>query len=1256
MQQDYETEFFWRKKRLDPRRRFNLLLLEYGEIYYENLSVFQYPVPNQYMKFVQSDALKVKGRLHVCSRSIIFEPAEVKRPLLKFPYKLLNSELEKFPLKPEDIDHCSTIASGFATFRCSGYFEMKDNDKVGPYKYIDCDSSSNQASVEKTVIPESRFIFALVHTDSTAFFLTIKNLREELNKSQRGEGLTTLSFQQSEQKSAKMSAFDSSQLLDFHEQQLFPDLVNVTRVGPLVLHPGGIMVTGSRIYFQPSNLNNIGDLIQHFDVRKIKRIFSRRYLLRQIGMEIFFTDAGSGNDSTKSLSSVYFVFESNSARDNMVSIIEGLPSFPVKAKDGSGSMHAMTRKWQLKEISNFDYLLYLNSEADRSFSDLTQYPIMPHIIADYESKVLDLTKASSFRDLTKPIGALNQQRLAFFKERYESMSSVATEASSSGSTAFPPPFLYGTHYSTPGYVLYYLVRVAPEHMLCLQNGKFDAADRMFYSISGMFSSCLSNPADLKELIPEFFDGEGEFLSNSECLNLGRRHDGDRVDDVELPPWARNPKDFIKKCRQALECKYVSERLHHWIDLIFGYKQRGEEALLADNLFYHLTYEGALDLDNDSIENNGKQSKQRIMEREAIDVQIQEFGQTPKQLFSSPHPTRVGTKEDVDDLQSVKSPGKSVKLSATAATNSNSNSNSDPGKIMKVVSPSPTARSAKIEVTPSKTPKGPLELLPISTPLIPAAKISPSNQLKSNSDVKPKLTVVSSNGEDINPDNGNNKVTSSGHVTSLSSSTDVRKGSTGMIHLGDDFRAEVTRELLVQRGLQDLHQSSEGSDVSDLLVSGALVVQKKGAVQVENGKKSGICDKNEDTPIGSNKFTDGMFGSGSSVMQSAAPLKSRIQSLWGTITDKTISIIRQDKSRTDSASFSSKLGIEAEAEAGAGTLSIDLSEKKASTPSSSDANSPVAHVSNKGTLNCVNNNYHNRNTSLNQPLATKNTNNGVNGGSSEIERIDLQLWMEHQFPKGAPITSLSALQVSSSISDVSLLICAITKDATLTILTADFNHPALIKSATEESTKSFNAGGGEGGGGLGGGWQSISEKEDYTDDGQTKDGVRLISFRHRHTFNASGDSAALDLISRPLGFLPTMFTTAFMNSQDTLHFPFPCCCKLSQDATKVSVFSQKGQDCHLLRYYLIKLSNYFTLIVSHLLRNIIAKPTMTLYFLHQLIYLFESYLICHITVFHIPATQCPMRSSSIRVLSARSAVQHRTQPRRRAHHSEDGESV
>ena len=88
------------------------------------------------------------------------------------------------------------------------------------------------------------------------------------------------------------------------------------------------------------------------------------------------------------------------------------------------------------------------------------------------------------------MGALNPQRLDHFKQRHSNMIAAASASS-------PPPFLYGTHYSTPGYVLFFLARVAPEHMLCLQGGKFDSPDRMFSSVAGCWESCLNNPADLK---------------------------------------------------------------------------------------------------------------------------------------------------------------------------------------------------------------------------------------------------------------------------------------------------------------------------------------------------------------------------------------------------------------------------------------------------------------------------------------------------------------------------------------------------------------------------------------------------------------------------------------------------------------------------------------------------------------------------------------------------------------------------------------
>ena len=64
-------------------------------------------------------------------------------------------------------------------------------------------------------------------------------------------------------------------------------------------------------------------------------------------------------------------------------------------------MSNMMQRWQRREISNFDYLMYLNTVAGRTYNDLNQYPVYPWVLVNYESGEIDLTMASNYRDLSK---------------------------------------------------------------------------------------------------------------------------------------------------------------------------------------------------------------------------------------------------------------------------------------------------------------------------------------------------------------------------------------------------------------------------------------------------------------------------------------------------------------------------------------------------------------------------------------------------------------------------------------------------------------------------------------------------------------------------------------------------------------------------------------------------------------------------------------------------------------------------------------
>ena len=47
--------------------------------------------------------------------------------------------------------------------------------------------------------------------------------------------------------------------------------------------------------------------------------------------------------------------------------------------------------YQRGEITNFQYLMHLNTLAGRSYNDLMQYPVFPWVLSDYDSEVTIIT-------------------------------------------------------------------------------------------------------------------------------------------------------------------------------------------------------------------------------------------------------------------------------------------------------------------------------------------------------------------------------------------------------------------------------------------------------------------------------------------------------------------------------------------------------------------------------------------------------------------------------------------------------------------------------------------------------------------------------------------------------------------------------------------------------------------------------------------------------------------------------------------------
>ncbi|KAF4122915.1 WD repeat and FYVE domain-containing protein 3 [Geosmithia morbida] len=421
------------------------------------------------------------------------------------------------------------------------------------------------------------------------------------------------------------------------------DIVNVWQAPPEERDPFIQIVTGAKTMEKRQNAGGREQESRHWRWQDVISISKRRFLFRDVAIEVFFTDGRSYLLTQINSNARNELFSKMMAKAPHTSTASALPNpedawrlevlkVVDEAPQGIGSKLGtlfnsapwtpIMKRWQRGEVSNFHYLMMVNTLAGRTFNDLTQYPVFPWIIADYTSEDLDLDDPATFRDLSRPMGAQTQGRVPGYIETYSALQDIGQD-----------PFHYGTHYSSAMIVSSYLIRLPPfvHSYLLVQGDKFDHADRLFQSIPQAWDSASrKNRADVRELTPEFFCLP-EFLTNINDYDFGERQStGIKVNNVELPLWAKgDPKIFIAKHREALESPYVSENLHHWIDLVFGYKQQGEAAVESLNVFHHLSYAGASDLDGI------KDANERAIKAGVI----HNFGQTPHQVFPKAHPAR-----------------------------------------------------------------------------------------------------------------------------------------------------------------------------------------------------------------------------------------------------------------------------------------------------------------------------------------------------------------------------------------------------------------------------------------------------------------------------------------------------------------------------------------------------------------------------------------------------------------------------------------
>jgi factor associated with neutral sphingomyelinase activation len=341
----------------------------------------------------------VKGHVHINSRSLIFEPNARDKPVVKYCFR--------------DFEYVPEVSDSSLTFRLKQHTVLPSLHNPRPY----------QVTNSLLPTPVTLSLSLLDRRLVLELFMANSQHRAGFDVDQ----VTPLG------KEHRSLRFFVSRLCSLIEKPLIPSAIRARRVIPLLALDCLLYISTERLYYETqtpfSRLKSVPFSSIHY-------IFLRRYRLKNVGFEVIL-------HSSKRL---FFAMDSEPSRDDLYGLIS--QSVP-QAVASEANLDRITSDWVNRTISNYEYLLVVNEYGGRSVCDLAQYPVFPWVLADYTSEELDLKAQDTFRDLSKPLGALHPARLEGFKMRYADMSE--------------PKFLYGSHYSNAGCVIGYLLR---KHPLC----------------------------------------------------------------------------------------------------------------------------------------------------------------------------------------------------------------------------------------------------------------------------------------------------------------------------------------------------------------------------------------------------------------------------------------------------------------------------------------------------------------------------------------------------------------------------------------------------------------------------------------------------------------------------------------------------------------------------------------------------------------------------------------------------------------------